>query len=108
MHIVTPEGLLRAVAISSALVLGLAALVSRAAEALGGRDRVMALKTLQIKVGANLAVHSQKPLPLAEVVSAIERQVRNAQACCRRAAEAQFFQPGCPIQYNRPLPPVSN
>jgi glyoxylase-like metal-dependent hydrolase (beta-lactamase superfamily II) len=61
----------------------------------------------KIKVDTNLAVHSQKPFPLAEVVSAIERQVRNAQAFCRRAAEAQFFQPGCPIQYNRPLPPVS-
>ena len=22
-----------------------------------------------------------------------------------RAADAQFFQPGCPMQYNRPLPP---
>src|SRR5687768_13234905 len=48
--------LLLAVAVASALVFGLAAqgtapeaaLVSRAAEALGGRDRVMALKTLQI------------------------------------------------------------
>jgi hypothetical protein len=47
-------------------------------------------------------------LPLAEVVSAIETQVRAAQAFCRRAAEAQFFQPGCPVQYNRPLTPVSN
>ena len=37
----------------------------------------------------------------------IERQVRNAHALCRSAAEAQFFQPGCPIQYNRPLRPVS-
>ena len=62
----------------------------------------------KIKVATNLAVHSQKPFPLPEVVSAIERQVRNTQAFCRRAAEAQFFQPGCPIQYNRPLPPVSN
>ena len=62
----------------------------------------------KIKVDTNLAVHAQKPFPLAEVVAAIERQVRNAQAFCRRAAEAQFFQPGCPIQYNRPLPPVSN
>ena len=62
----------------------------------------------EIKVATNLAVHSQKPFPIAEVVSAIEKQVRNAQAFCRRAAEAQFFQPGCPIQYNRPLPPVSN
>jgi glyoxylase-like metal-dependent hydrolase (beta-lactamase superfamily II) len=61
-----------------------------------------------IKVDTNLAVHAQKPFPLAEVVSAIERQVRNTQAFCRRAAEAQFFQPGCPIQYNRPLPPASN
>src|SRR5688572_22759177 len=59
----------------------------------------------KINVATNLAVHSQKPFPLAEVVSAIEKQVRNAQAFCRRAAEAQFFQPGCPIQYNRPLPP---
>ena len=62
----------------------------------------------KIKVATNLAVHSQKPFPLPEVVSAIERQVRNTQAFCRRAAEAQFFQLGCPIQYNRPLPPVSN
>ncbi len=61
----------------------------------------------KIKVDTNLAVHAQKPFPLAEVVAAIERQVRNTQAFCRRAAEAQFFQPGCPIQYNRPLPPVS-
>jgi glyoxylase-like metal-dependent hydrolase (beta-lactamase superfamily II) len=62
----------------------------------------------KIKVDTNLAVHAQKPFPLAEVVSAIERQVRNTQAFCRRAAEAQFFQPGCPMQYNRPLPPASN
>jgi glyoxylase-like metal-dependent hydrolase (beta-lactamase superfamily II) len=62
----------------------------------------------KIKVDTNLAVHAQKPFPLPEVVSAIERQVRNTQAFCRRAAEAQFFQPGCPIQYNRPLPPASN
>jgi len=61
----------------------------------------------KIKVDTNLAVHAQKPYPLSEVVSAIERQVRNTQAFCRRAAEAQFFQPGCPIQYNRPLPPAS-
>jgi glyoxylase-like metal-dependent hydrolase (beta-lactamase superfamily II) len=61
----------------------------------------------KIKVDTNLAVHAQKPFPLAEVVAAIERQVRNTQAFCRRAAEAQFFQPGCPIQYNRPLPPIS-
>jgi glyoxylase-like metal-dependent hydrolase (beta-lactamase superfamily II) len=59
----------------------------------------------KIKVDTNLAVHAQKPYPLAEVVSAIEKQVRNTEAFCRRAAEAQFFQPGCPIQYNRPLPP---
>jgi glyoxylase-like metal-dependent hydrolase (beta-lactamase superfamily II) len=59
----------------------------------------------KIKVDTNLAVHAQKPYPLSEVVSAIEKQVRNTQAFCRRAAEAQFFQPGCPIQYNRPLPP---
>ena len=59
----------------------------------------------KIKVDTNLAVHAQKPFPLPEVVSAIEQQVRNAQAFCRRAAEAQFFQPGCPIQYNRQLPP---
>jgi glyoxylase-like metal-dependent hydrolase (beta-lactamase superfamily II) len=61
----------------------------------------------KIKVNTNLAVHAQKPYPLAEVVAAIEKQVRNTQAFCRRAAEAQFFQPGCPIQYNRPLPPAS-
>jgi glyoxylase-like metal-dependent hydrolase (beta-lactamase superfamily II) len=62
----------------------------------------------KIKVDTVLAVHGQKPLPLTEIVSAIERQVRNTQAFCRRAAEAQFFQPGCPMQYNRPLPPASN
>lgn len=62
----------------------------------------------RLKVVTNLAVHAQQPFPLPEVVSAIEKQVRNAQAFCRRAAEAQFFQPGCPIQYNRPLPPGSN
>ena len=62
----------------------------------------------KLEVATNLSVHAQKPFPLAEVVAAIERQVRNTQAFCRRAAEAQFFQPGCPIQYNRPLPPVSN
>ena len=62
----------------------------------------------KIKVDTNLSVHAQKPYPLAEVVAAIERQVRNTQAFCRRAAEAQFFQPGCPIQYNRPLPAGSN
>jgi glyoxylase-like metal-dependent hydrolase (beta-lactamase superfamily II) len=61
----------------------------------------------KIKVDTNLAVHAQKPFPIAEVVAAIEAQVRNAQAFCRRAAEAQFFQPGCPVQYNRPLPSVS-
>ena len=52
----------------------------------------------KIKVDTNLAVHAQKPFPLAEVVSAIERQVRNTQAFCRRAAEAQFFQLALPIQ----------
>ncbi len=62
----------------------------------------------KLKVDTNLAVHAQRPFPLAEVVSAIETQVRAAQAFCRRAAEAQFFQPGCPVQYNRPLTPVSN
>lgn len=60
----------------------------------------------KIKVDTNLSVHAQKPSPLPEVVSAIERQVRNAQAFCRRASEAQLFQPGCPMQYNRKLPPV--
>jgi glyoxylase-like metal-dependent hydrolase (beta-lactamase superfamily II) len=61
----------------------------------------------KLRVETNLAVHAQRPYPLAEVVAAIERQVRNTQAFCRRAAEAQFFQPGCPIQYNRPLSPAS-
>jgi glyoxylase-like metal-dependent hydrolase (beta-lactamase superfamily II) len=60
----------------------------------------------KIKVDTNLSVHAQKPYPLAEVVTAIERQVRNTQEFCRRAGEAQFFQPGCPMQYNRPLPPA--
>ena len=58
----------------------------------------------KLKVDTNLAVHAQRPFPIAEVVAAIERQVRNTQTFCRRAAEAQFFQPGCPVQYNRPLP----
>jgi glyoxylase-like metal-dependent hydrolase (beta-lactamase superfamily II) len=62
----------------------------------------------KITVDTNLSVHAQKPFRLTEVVSAIERQVRNTQAFCRRAAEAQFFQPGCPVQYDRPLPPASN
>jgi glyoxylase-like metal-dependent hydrolase (beta-lactamase superfamily II) len=62
----------------------------------------------KLQVNTNLAVHADKPYALADVVSAIERQVRNAQAFCRRAAEAQFFQPGCPVQYDRQLPPASN
>ena len=62
----------------------------------------------KLAVDTNLSVHAQKPYSLPEVVSAIERQVRNAQAFCRRAAEAQFFQPGCPVQYNRPLASGSN
>jgi glyoxylase-like metal-dependent hydrolase (beta-lactamase superfamily II) len=57
----------------------------------------------KLAVDTNLSVHASQPYPLAEVVSAIERQVRNTQAFCQRAAEAQFFQPGCPVQYNRPL-----
>jgi hypothetical protein len=61
----------------------------------------------KLTVDTNLAVHAQKPFPLAEVVAAIERQVRNTQAFCRRAAEAQFFQPGGPMQYDRPLPPAA-
>jgi len=62
----------------------------------------------KLAVDTNLSVHAQKPYPLADVVAAIERQVRNTQAFCRRAAEAQFFQPGCPVQYDRPLPPATN
>jgi glyoxylase-like metal-dependent hydrolase (beta-lactamase superfamily II) len=62
----------------------------------------------KLAVETNLSVHASQPYPLAEVVSAIERQVRNTQAFCRRAAEAQFFQPGCPVQYNRPLSPSTN
>ena len=61
----------------------------------------------KLKVDTNLSVHAQKPYPLAEVVAAIERQVRNTQAFCRRAADAQFFQPGCPMHTNRPLPPAA-
>jgi glyoxylase-like metal-dependent hydrolase (beta-lactamase superfamily II) len=60
----------------------------------------------KLKVDTNLAVHADKPYPLAEVVSAIERQVRNTQAVCGGAAAAQFFQAGCPMQFNRPLPPA--
>ena len=61
----------------------------------------------RIAVDTNLSVHAQKPYPLADVVSAIEKQVRNTQDFCRRAAAAQFFQPGCPVQFNRVLPPLS-
>jgi hypothetical protein len=56
-----------------------------------------------LQVDTNLAVHAQQPIPIAEVTSAIERQVRTAQALCRRAEEAQFFLPGCPVQYYRPF-----
>jgi hypothetical protein len=56
----------------------------------------------KLKVDTVLAVHGQQPVPLTEVVSAIERQVRNTQAFCRRAAETQVYQPGCPVHYNRP------
>jgi len=62
----------------------------------------------KIKVDTVLAVHGQKPLPLTEIVSAIERQVRNTKEFCRKSAEAQFFQYGCPMQYNRPLPAAAN
>jgi hypothetical protein len=48
----------------------------------------------QLKVDTVLAVRGQQPVPLAAVVAAIERQVRNTQAFCRRGADAQFFQPG--------------
>jgi hypothetical protein len=41
------------------------------------------------------------------VVAWGERQVRNTQPFCRRAADAQFFQPGSSVHYNRPLPPSS-
>ena len=60
----------------------------------------------KLHVDTNLSVHAQKPFPLSEVVAAIERQVRNTQAFCRRGADGGFFQPGCPVQYNRPLPPA--
>jgi glyoxylase-like metal-dependent hydrolase (beta-lactamase superfamily II) len=62
----------------------------------------------KLRVDTNLAVHAQQPFPIKEVTSAIERQVRNAQALCRKAADAQFFLPGCPIQYNRPLSSGTN
>jgi glyoxylase-like metal-dependent hydrolase (beta-lactamase superfamily II) len=68
-----------------------------------GDSLVNNIEHRKIRVDTNLSVHAQKPYPLADVVAAIERQVRNTQAFCRRAAEAQFFQPGCPMQYNRPL-----
>jgi len=58
----------------------------------------------KIKVVTNLAVHAQQPVPIAEIVSAIEKQVVGAQEMCARAAAAQFFQPGCPVQYTRALP----
>lgn len=57
----------------------------------------------KISVDTNLAVHAQQPIPIGEVTAAIERQVRNAQELCRKAADSQFFLPGCPIQYDRPL-----
>jgi hypothetical protein len=62
----------------------------------------------KIRVDPNRAVHAQQPFPIAEVTPAIERQVRNAQALCRKAAEAQLFLPGCPMQYDRPLPSGTN
>jgi len=61
-----------------------------------------------LKVDTVLAVHGQQPVPLAEVVAAIERQARNTQAFCRRRADAQFFQPRCPVHYRRQLPASSN
>ena len=61
----------------------------------------------KIKVVTNLAVHAQQPFPIAEVVAAIEKQVRGAQEMCARAAAAQFYQPGCPVQYTRTLPPAT-
>ena len=61
-----------------------------------------------LKVDTVLAVHGQQPVPLAEVVAAIERQVRNTQAFCRRGADAQFFQPRCPVHYSRRLQASSN
>jgi hypothetical protein len=48
----------------------------------------------KIKVDTNLSVHAQKPYPLAEVVSAIERQVRNTQAFCRRPPRRSSSSPG--------------
>lgn len=59
----------------------------------------------KIKVDTVLSVHGQKPLPLSEIVSEIERQVRDTRAFCRKAAEA--LQPR-PMQYDRPLPPTAN
>jgi hypothetical protein len=59
-----------------------------------------------IKVVTNLAVHAPQPFPIAEVLTAIEKQVRGAMEMCARAAAAQFFQPGCPVQYTRPLSPA--
>jgi len=51
-----------------------------------------------LKVDTVPAVHGQQPVPLAEVVAAIERHVRNTQAFCRRAADApptrSSFSPG--------------
>lgn len=62
----------------------------------------------KIQVDTNLAVHGDRPYSIKDVTSAIERQVRNAQALCRKAADAQFFLPGCPIQYDRPLSSGTN
>ncbi len=57
----------------------------------------------KLKVVTNLAVHAQQPVPIADILSAIEKQVRGAQELCARAEAAQFFQPGCPVQYTRKL-----
>jgi glyoxylase-like metal-dependent hydrolase (beta-lactamase superfamily II) len=45
-----------------------------------GDSRLMNnIEQRKIKVDTNLSVHAQRPLPLTEVVAAIEEQVRNAQ-----------------------------
>lgn len=55
----------------------------------------------KIKVETNLAVHAQKPIPIAEVLSAIEKQVNGARDLCTQSAAAKFYLPGCPVQYSR-------
>jgi hypothetical protein len=57
----------------------------------------------KIKADKVLPVHGAIT-NVSTVVAQIEKQVRNAQELCSRAAAAKFYQPGCPVQYTRQLP----